>query len=225
MTLVLLTWFLIAPSLPGADADARLVAGRLRPRVARMLAAPALVAVLLWLGGCLFGVFGVVLAGLVGAPRLAAVGPAAALAGAFLGGILLLAVGLRERVWVKSLGLPADWRGPWLAGELREHFGGRRGSPPGAAGRSIGRAPSPAVPPLAQPCREDASLVLTPVERWRPSPADPTEVVSRATADDDCVEWAEEQIADTVLLRIAPHIPGVRYFDPARLRTPPMAEG
>ena len=47
MTLVLLTWFLIAPSLPGADADARLVAGRLRPRVARMLAAPALVAVLL----------------------------------------------------------------------------------------------------------------------------------------------------------------------------------
>lgn len=222
MTPILLLWFLIAPSLPGEDADARLVAGRLRGKVTRMLTAPVFAALLLWLSGCILGVVGVLAALLTGSPTLAVLGPVPAVVGAAAGGLLLAVVGLRERVWIESLGLPTDWRGPWLAGELADRLGWndrsteepRLDSLSGRATTAFGTSRSPFL----------AGEGPTPVDRWRPSPAEPTEAMDRGGGP--AMDWLDEPVAGTVQLPpIQPRIRGVRFVDAARLRTPPMAEG
>jgi hypothetical protein len=122
MMLALLIWFLACPHIPGNDRDALLVARPLRHRVIRLLFPSLLRAVAAWLLGCAAGAFLLVLAVLCRAPPIAVLGPAAAALGAMTGvGILLRAI-FRERVWVRALGLPVQWRGPWLAGSLAKHM-------------------------------------------------------------------------------------------------------
>lgn len=222
MTLILLIWFLVAPSLPGADPDTRLVAGRLRGKVARMLTAPVFAALLLWLGGCILGVVGVLAALLTGSSTLAVLGPVPAVVGAAAGALLLLVVGLRERVWIESLGLPTDWRGPWLAGELADRLGWKDETTEeprldSLSGRKTTRF---ATSRSTFPAGEGP----TPVDRWRPSPAEPTEAMDRGGGS--AMDWLDDPVAGTVQLpRIQPRLRGVRFVDAARLRTPPMAEG
>ncbi len=221
MTLALLLWFVVAPTLPGADPDAQLVAARLRPRVVRMLAAPVAVAAACWLLGCAFGVAVVIVAALANAPTLAVLAPLSAFVGAGAGGAVLLTLVLRERVWLEALGLPLDWRGPWLAGELAEHLGWDRRSIPVAIPATVSRprAPSPVAPP------DDAWTLDTPRERWAPTPDEPTQWFDQAAslvqvlADTKRLDEAQKQ------RQVVPRIPGVRYLDAARIRTPQVAEG
>jgi hypothetical protein len=118
MMLALLVWFLVSPHLPGASADALRVAHPLRYRVVQLLFPSVLRAVAAWLVGCAAGTLFVVLAVVARAPAIAVLGPTAAAVGASAGVAVLLAAVFRERMWVRALGLPADWRGPWLAGKL-----------------------------------------------------------------------------------------------------------
>ena len=118
MMLALLVWFLVSPNLPGASADAVRVARPLRYRVVHLLFPSLLRAVAAWLVGCAAGTLFVVLAVAFRAPAIAVLGPTAAALGASAGVAVLLAAVYRERMWVRALGLPADWRGPWLAGTL-----------------------------------------------------------------------------------------------------------
>lgn len=122
MMLALLIWFLACPHLPGNDRDALLVARPLRHRVIRLLFPTLLRAVATWLVGCGVGALLVVFAVLCRAPSVAVLGPTAAGVGAMTGVGMLLRAIFRERVWVRALGLPKEWRGPWLAGCLAKHM-------------------------------------------------------------------------------------------------------
>jgi len=225
MTLALLSWFIVAPSLPGADTDTRLVAARLRPRVVRMLGAPVAVAAGCWLLGCVFGAGWVLAAALAKTPALAVLGPLSALAGATGGGVALLSLVLRERVWLEALGLPLDWRGPWLAGELAEHLGWDRRSVPVLLTPTPARVPVARRPEAGRSTAEPWALD-TPVERWAPGADEPTQwfdqgpslahVLADAKRRDEQPETQQ---------RLVPRIPGVRYVDAARIRTPQVAEG
>ena len=134
---------------------------------------------------------------------------------------MLLTLVLRERVWLEALGLPLDWRGPWLAGELAEHLGWDRRSIPVAIPAPVSRprAPSPVAPP------DDAWTLDTPRERWAPTPDEPTQWFDQAAslvqvlADTKRLDEAQKQ------RQVVPRIPGVRYLDAARIRTPQVAEG
>ena len=226
MTFALLSWFVVAPSLPGADADARLVATRLRPRVVRMLGAPVAVAAGCWLLGCLVGTGWVVAAAVAKTPALAVLGPLSALAGAGAGGAVLLSLVLRERVWLEALGLPLDWRGPWLAGELAEHLGWDRRSIPvlvaaPTASRAAAAPRRPAEPRPAEPWALD-----TPLDRWAPDADEPTQWLDQGPSLAHVLADAKrrDEQAETQRM-LVPRIPGVRYQDAARIRTPQVAEG
>lgn len=241
MTLALLSWFVVAPSLPGADADARLVATRLRPRVVRMLGAPVAVAAGCWLLGCLVGTGWVAAAAVAKAPTLAVLGPLSALAGAAAGGAVLVCLVLRERVWLEALGLPLDWRGPWLAGELAEHLGWDRrsvpvvlpsptGPRPLVGGRSL-TAPRPSAPrPSADPPAErrpaEPWALDTPIDRWAPDADEPTQWFDQGPSLAHLLADAKRRDEQAETHRVlVPRIPGVRYLDAARIRTPHLAEG
>lgn len=188
---ILLLWFLVAPSLPGADADATLIAGRLRKRVVRMLGKVVFVGVSFWLICSAAGVLAVGLAAFAGMPGAAVLGLAIALGGAAGAAVWTLAVCLLEQAWLNALGMPRDWRGPWLAGDLAEHMGMKRRTirveiPKGPGSRRrpgrVRKSPPPA--PLTEP------ISITPVDRWLPDETCPTEVI--LLPDASSIFWLAE---------------------------------
>jgi hypothetical protein len=164
MMLVLLLWFLIAPVMPGADSDAVLVGGRLRGRVTQMLSKVVFAGVCFWLACSTLGVATLVLASAANAPDAAVLGLLIALGGVTGAGLWIIAVCLLEKAWLNALGLPADWRGPWLAGELAEHIGWKRRAilvsiPPGSVARAAPKQPrSRAAPAQKAPSRPALTL-------------------------------------------------------------------
>ncbi len=218
---VLLLWFLLAPSLPGADSDAVIVAGRLRPRVVRMLGKVVVAGVAMWLAACGVGTIAFAAAVLAHEPRFAACGPIAAAFGALGGFTWTIAVCFLEKAWINALALPADWRGPWLAGELAEHMRWKRRTmrftptpTPGRATRApavarlpVGLSPRPAIAP---------DSVVTPIERWMPEEDGPTELIAWAGADGAWRTEATEEAAS----RPAARVPRLRFRDEGRIATP-----
>jgi hypothetical protein len=160
MMLALLIWFILSPHLPGADLDAVRVARPLRYRVIRLLFPTFLRAVAAWLTGCAVGTFFVVLAVLIRVPTVAVLGPTAAALGASAGVAVLLAAVFRERVWVRALGLPVDWRGLWLAGKLARRMENRHLPPM--------TLPFSALTPVSSAIAERPSRALT-VRHFEPS--------------------------------------------------------
>lgn len=123
---ILLLWFLVAPSLPGADTDTALIACPLRERVVRSLGVIVFAGVLFWLACSAAGVLVAGGAAAAGIPGASPLGLAIALSGAAGAAVWTLAACFLEQAWLNALGMPRDWRGPWLAGDLASHMGVRR---------------------------------------------------------------------------------------------------
>ncbi len=156
MITLLLFWILVAPTASGASS--------LRPKVTRVLARPLCLATGLWLAGAATGV-GLALAGLLlHLWALVALGPFFALMGAGAAVGITLGQGLREDMWVRTLGLPPGWSRAWRRGELFR----------------------PA-PPMQSEAWEP-----TPIERWRVPEAGPTERISRCTLEEAEGSWVDE---------------------------------